>query len=226
VEALKKINARILGAAIKYGRDPAQIRLVAVSKTFPVEKVKEVFAAGQRIFGENYVQEGVEKSLALKALARDVEFHFIGHLQRNKVREALSAFDLIHTLDRESLALEIQKQSAGRKVPVLIQVNISREQTKSGFLPEDLLGFGKLVSTLPALELRGLMCIASRIEQGEGLVREQYQAMNHLKQELSDALGYKLPELSMGMSDDFEIAIEYGATLVRVGSAIFGERGV
>jgi pyridoxal phosphate enzyme (YggS family) len=210
---LATVKARVAQAAARAGRDPASVRLIAVSKTKPVALVREAVAAGQMLFGENYAQELREKS---EALGPGVEWHFIGALQTNKAKLVVGRAALIHTCDRLALARELSKraQGGGLTQRVLLEVNVGREPQKAGALPEEAGALLDQVRALPALRCEGLMCIPP----ASGDPRPHFRALR----ELGERLG--LPELSMGMSADFEAAIEEGATLVRVGTAIFGER--
>lgn len=219
---LADVRARVARAAERAKRDPASVKLLAVSKTQPALAVREAYDAGQRLFGENYVQELSEKSLALAALP-GLEWHFIGHLQRNKVKDVLRASAVneaglvIHTVDSTRLADEFARRSADAKVRVLLQVNVAREPQKSGVLPEGLAALVAHVRALPSLELRGLMTIPP--DDTPEAARPHFRALRALSEE------HGLDELSMGMSADLEVAIEEGATIVRVGTAIFGARG-
>lgn len=221
---LRRIEGLIAQAALKAGRDPESVRLVAVSKTKPAEDVAQAYACGQKIFGENYVQELVAKKAQLP---EGITWHFIGSLQSNKVRQIAGMVDLIHSVDRISLAREIDRQWGvlGRSCDILIQVNISREATKSGTSREELLALLREVAELPHLKVRGLMTMPPFFDDPEG-ARPYFRALRELSQEVAAAAipGVEMRELSMGMSGDFEVAIEEGATLVRVGSALFGER--
>jgi len=221
---LENINARIAAACHRAGRHPASVRLVAVSKTKPAADIDTAAAAGQRLFGESYVQEFVAKS---EAVCREVEWHFIGALQSNKVKYLRGKVALIHSVDRFSLAAEIshQWQKLGRTADILLQVNLGGEATKSGTEAEGLIGLARQVCALPNLRVCGLMTLPPWDEDPE-VVRPHFRRLRQLAEELA---GLGLPnlemrELSMGMSHDFEVAIEEGATLVRVGTAIFGER--
>jgi pyridoxal phosphate enzyme (YggS family) len=212
VEGLTRVRERIAAACARAGRDPAGLRLVAVSKTQPLDKLREAAAAGQRIFGENYAQELREKADALPGC----EWHFVGALQTNKARLVVGRAALIHTCDRIALAQELSKRArnAGLVQPVLLEVNVGREPQKAGALPEDTPALLAEVRALPGLRCEGLMCIPP----ASGDPRPHFRALRELAQRLG------LAELSMGMSADYETAIEEGATLVRVGTAIFGER--
>jgi pyridoxal phosphate enzyme (YggS family) len=222
---LKTIEDRIKNAAASCNRDPGTIGLVAVSKTVPAETVKQAIEAGVNILGENYVQEAREK---FRALARyPVSWHFIGHLQTNKAKYAVRLFDLIHTVDSLKLARELNKQAQknGKIQQILIQVNISREDTKSGVSVDEILELIIEISRLKSLAVNGLMTMPPYFNEPEK-VRPIFAALRDLRDQLkSKAIpNVTLNELSMGMSGDFEVAIEEGATLVRVGTAIFGER--
>ena len=221
---LKNINARIATACRRAGRDPQSVRLVAVSKTKPAADIEAAAAAGQRLFGESYVQEFVAK---VEEVRRDVEWHFIGALQSNKVKYLRGKVALIHSVDRLSLAAEISRQwqKLGRPADILLQVNLGGEESKSGADAADLLKLARQVTALPGLHVRGLMTLPPWAEDPEA-VRPHFRRLRQLAEELA-VLGLpnlEMRELSMGMSHDFEVAIEEGATLVRVGTAIFGER--
>jgi len=205
------------------GRDPATVRLVAVSKTKPAAAIAQARECGQGIFGENYVQELVAKAAELPG----VSWHFIGNLQSNKVRQIAGLVDLIHSVDRISLAREIDRQwgELGSCCDVLIQVNISREATKGGTSCAELLDLVREVAGLPHLRIKGLMTMPPFFDDPEA-ARPYFKALAGLAREVEAAgiAGVEMGELSMGMSGDFEAAIAEGATLVRVGSALFGER--
>jgi hypothetical protein len=209
---LSRVRERIAAACSRAGRDPSTVRLVAVGKTKPVEMLRQAFAAGQAIFGENYAQELREKAEALPG----AEWHFIGALQTNKAKLVVGRAALIHTCDRLALAQELSKRAkaAGLTQRVLLEVNVGREPQKAGAMPGQVAQLLDQVRALPALSCEGLMCIPP----AEGDPRPHFRALR----ELARALG--LAQLSMGMTADYEIAIEEGATLVRVGTAIFGER--
>jgi len=219
-----EIRARIAQAALEAGRDPESVRLVAVSKTKPAAAIAEAFGCGQTIFAENYVQELVAKAAQLP---REISWHFIGHLQKNKVRQIAGLVDLIHSVDRLSLAQEIDRQWAllGRRCDILIQVNISCEATKSGTSSEELLELVRGIASLPHLCVKGLMTMPPFFDDPEA-ARPYFAALRVLAREVAkeEIPGVEMRELSMGMSGDFEAAIVEGATLVRVGSALFGER--
>lgn len=216
-EGLREVRERIERACAKAGRSPSEVTLVAVSKVHPADAVREAYAAGQRVFGENYVQELADKSGALADL-EDLRWHFIGHLQRNKVREVVRAGAWVETVDSERLAAELDKRAPdGKPVPILLQVNVAGEAQKSGCSPEELPRLIERARALPHLELRGLMTIPPLGEVPEAS-RPHFARLREL------AAPHGLRELSMGMSADLEVAIEEGATIVRVGTAIFGAR--
>ena len=209
---LDHVRERIAAACARAGRDPATVHLVAVSKTKPIELVRAAQAAGQRIFAENYAQELREKADALPA----VEWHFVGALQTNKAKLVVGRAALVHTCDRLALAQELSKRAKAASLTqrVLVEVNVGREPQKAGALPDDVPALLEQVRALPNLSCEGLMCIPP----AEGDPRPHFRALKQLAQ------GLGLRELSMGMTADYETAIEEGATLVRVGTAIFGER--
>ena len=219
---LDAVRARIAAAARHAGREPADVTLLAVSKTWPAEAVREAAAAGQRAFGENYVQEGVDKVEALRAL--DLEWHFIGPLQSNKTRPVANAFDWVHGIDRLRIAERLSAQRDVHLPPlnVCIQVNVSGEDSKSGVAPAEAGALAHAVAALPRLRLRGLMCIPEP-SADEAVLRARFAVLRGLRDELRSA-GLVLDTLSMGMSHDLEPAIAEGASIVRVGTAIFGER--
>jgi hypothetical protein len=219
---LEEIRRRMADAAQRAGRDPASVRLVAVSKTYPAEAVAAAAATGQRVFGESRVQESRDK---IPACPSGLEWHFIGHLQKNKVRQALPLFPFFHSIDSTALAGAIDRIAGetGVKAQGLLEVNVSGEETKHGFTPEELRAQFPTLSKLPHLRIRGLMTMAPYNENPEE-ARPVFRALRELRDELQSTYQHPLPELSMGMSGDFEPAIEEGATLVRVGSSIFGAR--
>jgi hypothetical protein len=222
---LARVRERIRAACERAGRDPGGVKLVAVTKTVPVERIREGIESGIDILGENYIQEAKSKRVALAGLT--VSWHCIGHLQTNKAKTAIECCDWIETLDRESLAIELNRraESARRKVPVLIEVNIGGEETKSGVRPSELSSFFKLVSGFEWLDVRGLMALPPFFDQPER-ARPYFRQMRALLDAMREKFprSERLSELSMGMSGDFEVAIEEGATLVRIGTAIFGRR--
>ncbi len=224
-QRIGKIQERIHQAAKAAGRDPASVRLVAVSKTVPIETVRMAIDAGATIIGENYVQEAREKFLALPA--HSARWHFIGHLQRNKAGTVVRIFDLIHSVDSIRLADELNKQAGkvNKVQSILVQVNLSGEKTKSGMPPEDTERVVRHISTLPYLSLQGLMTMPPFFNAPEK-VRPYFKQLRLLRDRIK-GLGIKnvrMDELSMGMTGDFEVAVAEGATLVRVGTAIFGKR--
>ncbi len=222
-ERLAAVRARVERAARAAGRDPASVVLLAVSKTKPSEDVRAAFAAGQRRFGENYAQELVDKVEALADLG-DIEWHFVGRLQTNKAKLVASRAAVVHAVDSERLAQELAKRAEGRARPldVLVEVNVGGEASKGGVEPDALAPILRSIEALSALRLRGLMSIPPPTETPEG-ARRFHRALAALREAHGGAA--RLPELSMGMTDDLEVAIEEGATIVRVGTAIFGARG-
>jgi pyridoxal phosphate enzyme (YggS family) len=235
IARLAEVSAHIGEAARAAGREPSSVRLVAVSKLQPVEALVEALRAGHRRFGENYVQEALGKQAALaaypdaaiRAAARDVEWHLIGPVQRNKARDAATSFTLVHTVDRRELAEALARRGAarGEPVPVLVQVNVSGEASKAGVAPDDAPALVDAVLASPSLGLRGLMTIPAPVARPED-ARPAFAALRALRDRLVAAgrPAAALAELSMGMSDDYRVAIGEGATLVRVGSAVFGPR--
>ena len=225
IKRIQNIKKRIEEAADKCGRDPSTVSLVAVSKTIPVNRVREAIEAGVTVFGENYVQEAREKFNRLATFP--VSWHFIGHLQSNKAKYAVRLFDLIHSVDTLKLARELNKQAQkNAKIQnILIQVNISKESSKSGADAENVLDLIDKVRHLENLSVKGLMTMPPFFNDPEK-ARPYFSALRNLR----DRIKIKAPseialdELSMGMTGDFEAAIEEGATLVRIGTAIFGER--
>ena len=217
------VKRRIEEACGRCGRNPSEITLVAVTKTLPADRVKQAVDVGMRVFGENYVQEAVQK---IEALGPGIDWHFIGHLQRNKVKYIIERTALFHTVDSFSLAEEINKRAEGlRTAPILIQVNISGEGTKSGASPEGLPELIDGIAGLPNVVIRGLMTMPPFFDDPEG-ARPYFKALRELRDRLSPTIRapHALKELSMGMTGDFEVAVEEGATIVRVGTALFGAR--
>jgi len=219
---LQAVRQRIAAAAHAAGRPADSVRLVAVSKTFGSEAVREAAQAGLRDFGENYVTEGVEKVRELRALG--LTWHYIGPIQSNKTRPIAEYFDWVHSIDREKIAARLSQARgpAQTELQVCIQVNVSGEASKSGVAPEGVAPLAGLVAGLPRLKLRGLMAIPEPTSD-EGLQRSRFAQLRALRDELNRR-GLGLDTLSMGMSADMEAAIAEGATMVRVGTAIFGER--
>ena len=227
---LQVVGARIRRAAHAAGRDPGEVRLLAVTKTFPPAAIEEAFAAGQGSFGENYVQEATDKMGLLARLMgeerlRGLEWHLIGPLQGNKARIAAERFDWVQSIEREKIARRLSEARPDAAVPlnVLIQVNVSGESTKNGVAPAEVASLAEKIAALPRLRLRGLMAIPEPTDD-PGLQRERFRTVRRLFQRLNGG-GLELDTLSMGMSQDLEAAIAEGATMVRVGTAIFGERG-
>ena len=220
-ENLLGVMERIEKAARKVGRDPNEIKLVAVSKTVEAARIKEAIEAGVSILGENYVQEAQKK---IEEVGRLVSWHFIGHLQSNKVKYAIRLFDMIHSLDSIPLAEELNRRAeqADRVIRVMIEVNLSKEATKFGTDEEVVVNLAKRIQNLKHLFLEGLMTMPPYFDSPE-MSRPYYIALRALKERMVKE-GVPMKELSMGMSNDFEIAIEEGATYVRVGTAIFGPR--
>ncbi len=221
-ERLEAVRRRIAAAAERSGRPASAVTLVAVSKTMPVEAVREAIAAGATILGETRVQEARDKIVALGGAA---EWHLIGHLQTNKAKLAVGLFDRIHSLDSVRLAQELERHAAeaGRRVRCLIEVNVGGEEQKSGAPEDEVRPLLEAVDGMPHVRVEGLMAIPPFLPDPEA-VRPYFRRLR----EFRDALaleGCALPDLSMGMTNDFEAAIEEGATLVRVGTAIFGPRG-
>ncbi|MBT9450519.1 YggS family pyridoxal phosphate-dependent enzyme [Akkermansia glycaniphila] len=220
---LKDVLERIRAAEERCGRSAGSVRLVAVSKTFPAEDVARAVEAGQTVFGENRLQEAMEK---MPLLPKGLEWHLIGPLQRNKVRKALQqGFALLHAVDSLRLAEAISRVAGelGVAAPILLEVNVDGEESKHGFSVEELRNEWDGIARLPHLDIRGLMAIPAPAESAEG-VRPAFACLRHVRDELAARGPLPLPELSMGMSHDFEVAVEEGATMVRVGSLIFGKR--
>ncbi len=225
IERISEVYKRVSHAAMRAGRDPSEVKVIAVTKTIPAEQIMEAVEAGIRIIGENRVQEARQKILALKdTIPPTVQWHMIGHLQKNKVRPALQMFELIHSLDSMELAERINRIAAeyGKVQRCLIQVKLSDEETKYGIRPEYLEAMLNRVSEMQNIRVEGLMTIPPYLEDPE-MVRPYFRRLRRLRDELQER-GYQLPELSMGMSGDYEVAVEEGATIVRIGTAIFGPR--
>jgi hypothetical protein len=224
VNALQQVKGRIAVACARAGRPVQSVTLLAVSKTQPPEAVRTAYAAGQRAFGENYVQEALRKVEALADLRTGLEWHLVGPLQSNKARAAAQTFDWVHSVDRLTIAerLSAQRPAGLAALNVCLQVNVSAEASKSGVVPADLPALARAVAALPRLRLRGLMSIPEPAGDFET------QRLPHRRlRELLEALraeGLELDTLSMGMSADLEAAIAEGATMVRIGTAIFGMR--
>jgi PLP dependent protein len=221
-ENLQQIESRIQDACARAGRSRDSVTLLAVSKTHPPEAIREATTLGLIYFGENKVQEAKAKIPLCPGKAR---WHFIGHLQSNKCRDAVELFEMIQSVDSLALAQEINKRAeqAARTMPVLLEINVAGEGSKFGYQPEAMLAELKAINALPRLEVHGLMAIPPFSPVAEKS-RPYFRKLRELKLEAEQVLGAPLPQLSMGMSGDFEIAIEEGATIIRVGTALFGER--
>jgi PLP dependent protein len=221
-ENLDSIQQRLRAACARAGRDPASVTLLAVSKGQPPESVCALAELGQILFGENRVQEARAK---IGRCPGRLRWHLIGHLQTNKARDAVRLFEMIEAVDSLHLAQEINRQAAqaAKTLPVLLEVNVAGEASKFGYQAEALLAELRALNALPRLEIHGLMTIAPWTPTPEK-VRPVFRRLREIKQQCEDLLGAPLPHLSMGMSGDFEVAIEEGATLVRLGTALFGER--
>jgi pyridoxal phosphate enzyme (YggS family) len=221
-EGLQAVRQRIVQAAKAAGRDPDDIRLIAVSKTFPTEAIRAAYAAGQRAFGESYLQEAEVKVAQLRDLA--IEWHYIGPIQSNKSGPIARQFGWVHSVDRLKVAQRLSDARPDSLAPlqVCLQVNVGGEETKSGVPPESAPALAQAIAALPRIRLRGLMTIPRPVADFESQ-RAQFRILRELREHLAGA-GLDLDTLSMGMSDDLEAAIAEGATLVRVGRAIFGDR--
>ena len=219
---LQRVRDRIAAASQKAGRSADEIQLVAVSKTHPAERVRVAAGAGQTLFGESRVQEARVK---IPELPSNLRWHFIGHLQKNKIRPALPLFEIFHSVDSLALAQDINRiaDETGHRPRVLLEVNVSGEGSKFGFAPEKLRAEMESLLSLPRLNIDGLMTIPPLAPEAEQS-RRFFVALRELRSQLEEEFKLRLTELSMGMTNDFPIAIEEGATMVRVGTAIFGER--
>jgi len=224
-ENLTRVRERMARAAERSGRRPEQVLLVLAAKNVSAERVREAVEAGGTCIGENYVQEAAAKRQALAGLP--VEWHMIGHLQRNKAKDAVGLFDVIQTLDSLRLAQQLNRraQQAGRVVPCLVEVNTALEESKAGIAPDDLLPLLEQVCTLPNLSVQGLMTVGRLVPDPEQ-ARPTFVLLRELAEKASAARlpNVQMRHLSMGMTADFEVAIEEGATMVRVGTAVFGPR--
>ncbi len=220
-ENIARIKDRIKQSAEKVGRNPEEITIVAVSKTVPTDIILQAIDCGIEIIGENRVQEAKEK---FAIIGNKVQWHMVGHLQTNKVKDALKIFSLIHSLDSLNLAKEIEKR-AGGTVDCLIEVNTSGEQTKFGIKPEQLFEFYESIKNFKKIRIKGLMTIGPgwAITDPEAS-RNSFRLLHDLRDELAQAFDQDFPILSMGMTSDFEVAIEEGSNMVRIGTAIFGPR--
>ena len=219
---LTVIDTAIREAASACGRDPESIQLLAVSKTKPSSDIQMLHALGQRSFGENYVQEAVDKIHELQGL--DIEWHYIGHIQSNKTKVIATEFDWVHTVDREKIASRLNDARNGDPLNILIQVNVDLAVTKSGVSPTDLKALAMAIWKLPHLKLRGLMSIPDPVSEND--LQRAHQQLKALFEEIK--AGHPTPEifdtLSMGMTNDLELAISEGSTMVRIGTALFGAR--
>lgn len=222
-EQLQEIRDNIAAAEQRAGRPIGSTTLLAVSKTFPVSDIMQAYADGQRLFGENRLQEAMEK---IPAMPADCVWHLIGPLQRNKVRKALEQnIALIEAVDNRKLAEAISRIAGelGKTATILLEVNVDGEESKHGFTPEELTKEWEALTALPNLDIRGLMCIPAPTADPEG-ARPAFITLRRLAESLRERGPLPLPELSMGMSHDYAVAVEEGSTIVRVGSAIFGKR--
>jgi len=221
-ENLEHVREQIAQAAAKAARAANEIELVAITKTHPAEKVREAIEAGQTLFGESRVQEARAK---IPELPSSLRWHFVGHLQKNKIRHALPLFELFHSVDSLALAQEMNRIAGeeGLHPRVLLEVNVAGEGSKFGFAPDKLHKQMESLLALPRLSIEGLMTIPPLAEEAEAS-RRFFLQLRELRDALEREFGLKLSQLSMGMTNDFPIAVEEGATLVRVGTAIFGER--
>ena len=219
---LQAVQARISNAAAAVGRSPESVRLLAVSKTWPLACVLDAAEAGQRAFGENYVQEGIDKIAAVSG--RNLEWHFIGPLQSNKTKPVAEHFDWVHSIDRLKIAERLSAQRPAYLAPlqVCVQINVSGEASKSGCAPDEALALCRAVAALPGLQLRGLMAIPEPTDDLQAQ-RIPFRKLRELREQIC-AAGLPLDTLSMGMSHDLEAAVAEGATIVHIGTAIFGER--
>ena len=215
---------RIVQTAQKCSRNPSEIKLLAVSKTKPASFIVEAYDAGQRLFGENYVQEGENKILQLTPQYPDIEWHFIGPLQSNKTKSVAEHFDWMHTVSRLKIAQRLSEQRPSHlpALNICIQVNVGNEQTKSGISCSEVMALAKAISILPNLRLRGLMAIPTATDN-TAIQHAEFAALQNTFIQLQTSFP-SVDTLSMGMSGDLDIAIEHGSTMVRIGSAIFGER--
>jgi len=221
-ENLERVREQITQAAAKAGRPVNEIELVAITKTHPAEKVREAVEAGHTVFGESRIQEARAK---IPELPSNLHWHFVGHLQKNKIRHALRLFELFHGVDSLALAQEMNRIAAeeGMHPRILLEINVAEEGSKFGFKPESLRAEMESLLTLPRLSIEGLMCIPPLADEA-GASRKYFVQLRELRDSLEKEFGLTLPHLSMGMTNDFPVAVEEGATLVRVGTAIFGER--
>jgi len=218
---VRRVAEKVSWAAARAGRRLEDIRLVAITKTVDLERIKEAVESGVRVFGENYVQEAREK---VAAIGHGIEWHMTGHLQKNKVRDVVNLFDMVQTIDSLELAQEVDKRAGavGKVMQALVEVNIGGEESKSGIDKDKLIPFLNSARGMKNISIKGLMAIPPYLDDPEK-VRPYFKALKRLL-DSANGEGFPLSELSMGMSHDFEVAIEEGATMVRIGTAIFGER--
>src|SRR5438067_3797283 len=221
-ENLERVRERIMQAAVKAGRSTSDIELVAITKTHPAEKVREALGTGQTLFGESRVQEARAK---IPELPSNLRWHFVGHLQKNKIRHALPLFEMIHSVDSLALAQEMNRiaEEEGMRPRVLLEINVAGEGSKFGFAPDKLREQMEALLALPRLSVLGLMTIPPLGEEPEAS-RTYFVQLRELRDRLQTEFRVDLAQLSMGMTQDYAVAVEEGATLVRVGTAIFGER--
>ncbi len=221
-ENYREIRDDVERISASAGRNPGSIKIVAISKTFPPGAVQEAIDHGISLFGENKVQEAKQKIAFLKG---DFAMHLVGHLQSNKAKDAVKIFDVIHSIDKFSTAQKTEEEAKkiSKIQKILVQVNTSGEETKSGLAPEETINTCKQILTLKSLDLIGLMTIGPLTEDKEN-IRSSFRMLKNLLDEANAKLGLNMKELSMGMSSDFKIAVEEGATMLRIGSAIFGQR--
>jgi len=223
-ESIKKIQRQIDATCQRAGRAPDSVALLAVAKTQPPEAVSAAVSLGLTLFGENKVQEAKAK---IPLCPGRLHWHFIGHLQSNKCRDAVELFEMVQSVDSLPLAQELNKRAeqAAKTMPILLEVNVAGEGSKFGYAPERLLAQLKELNRLPRLETHGLMCLPPWSSEPEKS-RPHFRRLRELKEQCEHILGAPLPHLSMGMSGDFEVAIEEGATIVRIGTALFGPRSL
>lgn len=224
-ERRQEILGKVARAAERAGRDPADVTLLAVTKTHPPDMVRNAVQAGLSLFGENRVAEGIEKIATLRGALPDLTWRLIGPLQTNKAKAALQYFQVVESMDRERLAVRLEALLAAeeRTLPVLLEVNLEAEVTKSGARPEDIDGLARICLGLPHLIVRGLMAVPPFSSDPED-ARPHFRRLREIRDDLAQRFGRPLPELSMGMSGDFEVAVEEGSTEVRLGTALFGPR--
>jgi len=223
-ENIRIVREKIAAAALRVGRDPSEVKLMGVTKTVDDERIIESIRAGIDIIGENYVQEAKRK---IEKMGRSLPWHLIGHLQTNKAKYAVKFFDMIHSVDRIALAQELSRRAGmiNTEVDILIEVNVSGEASKEGVAPEQAIALVRDVAQIPNLKIRGLMTMAPWFDDQEQ-ARPYFRRLRELRDAIAraDMTGVEMRELSMGMSGDYEVAVEEGATIVRIGTKIFGAR--